>query len=136
MLDEVELLVAGRGPEVVADDLQALPFLLAFLVDDRDARLLAERGIGQHHVVSGRLGRCRRLSLVSTVDRALGAVGADPVEQQVHRAEAGHAVDDLDTLEGVELQVLLLVLVQAGVVRSTMKSWAASRNPPVPQAGS
>ena len=66
VLDEVELLVAGRGPEVVAHDGQVLALLLALLVDDQDARLLAERRIGQHDVEARRRGRRARLSPLST----------------------------------------------------------------------
>ena len=51
MLEEVELFVAGGGPEVVAQNLLALLLLVAVLVDDGDAGLLSEGRIGQHHVV-------------------------------------------------------------------------------------
>ena len=50
MLDEIELLVGCRRPEVIADHGQALVLSLAFAVHDRDRRLLPERRIGEHHV--------------------------------------------------------------------------------------
>ncbi len=81
MLEEIELLVAGRRPEVVADDDQALFAFLAFLVDHRDARLLAERRIGQHHVVSS-----RRLLVQAVGHRDRALVAADAVQVEVHRA--------------------------------------------------
>ncbi|MEJ2630491.1 MAG: hypothetical protein P8011_14860 [Acidihalobacter sp.] len=43
MLHEVELLVRGGGPEIVALDAVALPADLALLADDGRAALLAER---------------------------------------------------------------------------------------------
>ena len=55
VLQKVELLVAGRSPEVVAHVGQGLFAFVPFLVDYGDARLLAERRIGQHHVVSHQL---------------------------------------------------------------------------------
>ena len=50
VLDEVELLVAGGGPEVVAHDGLRLALGLALFGDEGDAALLAEGRIGQHHV--------------------------------------------------------------------------------------
>ena len=50
MLNEVELLVAGRRPEVVADNNQRLALFVAIFANHGDARLFAERRIGQHHV--------------------------------------------------------------------------------------
>jgi hypothetical protein len=54
VLDEVELLVGGAGPEVVALVEDGLAVGLALVGDDHDARLLAERRVGQHHLVAGR----------------------------------------------------------------------------------
>ena len=54
VLEEVELLVAGGGPEVVAQNLLALLHLIAILVDDGDAGLFAEWRVGEHHVVVDR----------------------------------------------------------------------------------
>lgn len=48
VLNEVELLVAGGGPEVVALDDVLLGGGPAVLADDHRAALLAERRIGQH----------------------------------------------------------------------------------------
>ena len=65
---------------------------LALLVDDGDAALLAERRVGQHHVeaLAGLAAQARprlRPGLVC-------AVAADAVQEQVHGAEPGDAVDD------------------------------------------
>jgi hypothetical protein len=54
VLEEVELFVAGGGPEVIAQNLLAFLHLVAILVDDRDAGLLAEWWVRKHHVVVGR----------------------------------------------------------------------------------
>ena len=59
MLEEIELLVAGAGPEIVAVDDERLFGRLAPLVDDGDAALLAERRIGQNDLVFAMLsGQC------------------------------------------------------------------------------
>ena len=50
VLDEVELLVAGRRPEVLPDDGQRLALLLAIGADDEDARLASEGRVGQDEV--------------------------------------------------------------------------------------
>ena len=57
VLQEIELFVARRGPEIVSVIGQSLFGLFAFFVDDGDARFLAEGGIRQHNVVI--LGRRR-----------------------------------------------------------------------------
>jgi hypothetical protein len=57
------------------------------------------------------------------------------VQQQVHRREAGCAVDELVAADEVVLQLGAL----GGVIDSApcaAYSWATRRKPPVPQAGS
>ena len=49
MLDEIELLVAGGGPEVVADDVLGFAPHFALVGDEGDAALLAEGWIGEDH---------------------------------------------------------------------------------------
>jgi hypothetical protein len=49
MLKEVQLLVLGGRPEVLALVAGVLLLQLAGLVDDGDGALLAERRVGQHH---------------------------------------------------------------------------------------
>ena len=51
VLQEVQLLVAGRCPKVVPIDDQRLAQLIARIVDNRHAALLAERRVGQDDVV-------------------------------------------------------------------------------------
>ena len=51
VLEEVELLVARRRPEIIAVDDQAFLLLITGIVDDGHAALLAERRIGQHDLV-------------------------------------------------------------------------------------
>ena len=60
VLEEVELLVARARPEVVAVDDERFLRVLARLVDDGDAALLAERRIGQDDVVFAMLRRRAR----------------------------------------------------------------------------
>src|SRR5215471_17085427 len=52
MLDEVQLLVARGGPEIVPDHRQRLSLGFAPGVDHEHARLLAKRLVRQHHVVA------------------------------------------------------------------------------------
>ena len=65
--------------------------------------------VGAGLVAQGVVGLDGRLALV--------VVGADAVEEEVHRAEAADAVDQLDAAEGVVAQVLLLVPVEVVVAR-------------------
>ena len=50
VLDEVELLVRGGRPEVVAHDHQVLARDLALVADERHRRLAPERWVRQHHL--------------------------------------------------------------------------------------
>jgi hypothetical protein len=114
VLDEVELLVRRRGPEVVADDHEVLALALALGVHDGHGRLLPERRVREDHVVA-----VAGIALERVVhrDRAVGVLGPDAVKEQVHHAEAGGVVDDLGAAERIEAKVLLLIGVQVGVVR-------------------
>ena len=111
MLKEVELLVAGGGPEVVAQNFLPLLHLVAVLVDNRDAGLLAEGRIGEHHVVIHRwLG-----------GEAVLAGGdvlfiAEAVQEQVHGAETSGRRYELDRIERLGLQVTYLVTIQPVVL--------------------
>ena len=51
MLHEVELLVAGLRPKVLADDDGVVFLRVASFVDEQHALALAERRIGQNHRV-------------------------------------------------------------------------------------
>ena len=110
VLEKVELLVAGRRPEVVAVDRQAFLLRLAFLVDDGHAALLAERRIGHHHLVIFAAVAAER---VANFDGHLvRAVRADAVQQHIHAAQPCHAVDQLDAVESFRRQSLFLLTVQ------------------------
>ena len=116
VLDEVELLVRGRGPEVRAVVGEGLAVGLALLVDHGDRRLLAERRIGDDDV-----GVQLRLVAQGVVDLdrrpvVVGAVRADAVEEEVHAAEAGDVGHQLDAAQRLEAQVPLLVAVELEVV--------------------
>src|SRR5437868_9635496 len=50
MLDKVQLLVAGAGPEVDAHDHAGLALLVSLLVHKGDAALAPKRWIGQHDI--------------------------------------------------------------------------------------
>ena len=61
---------------------------------------------------------------------------ADAVQQQVHRGEPGGAVDELGAADEPVAQVVTLVGVEVLRAVGRERSCAASRKPPVPQAGS
>ena len=64
-------------------------------------------------------------------------VPADAVQVQVHRAEAGRVGHEFHALDQRLLDVPLLRAVHLGPVAAVSTySCAASRNPPVPHAGS
>ena len=81
VLDEVQLLVAGGGPEVGALDDQALAGRFARGVDEGQAGLASERRIGQHHVEVD-----ARMRAQAVVDDDVGLVAADAVQIEVHHA--------------------------------------------------
>jgi len=113
VLHEVELLVRRRRPEVVSDDHELLALALALGVHDRHRRLLAERRVRQHELEAvARVG----LERVVDADRAVGLLGADAVQEQIHHAEAGCVVDDLPAVQRVEAEGALLVGIEVGVV--------------------
>ena len=94
---------------------ERLLILLAPFVDDHHARLLAERRVGQDDVEP--LARVAPQAVIGlNRRRRLVPLGADAVQKQVHGAEARDGVDDLNSAQGVELQVLLLGPVEVGVV--------------------
>ncbi len=110
VLYEVELLVGGGGPEVGTVVGDGLFVRFADLVDDSDARLLAEGRIGDDDGVV--FGRRIAQAIVSTNRRfVLAIIRPDAVEEQVHRAEPRDPVYKLNAAQCVVLQVLLLVSV-------------------------
>src|SRR3990172_4638546 len=112
MLDEVELFVGRRGPEVLALDDIGLPGYLAVLGNDGGAALLAEGRIGQYNIepVSGVGGK-----RVRNDDRKV-LIGPDAVKHQVHGAEPGRALDQLPALEGRAFELALLVSAHVRIV--------------------
>src|SRR5512143_383712 len=112
MLDEVELLVRCRGPEVLALDNIGLPGYLSVLGNDGGAALLAEGRIGQHDIepVSGVGGKRVRYYDGKVL------VGPDAVEHQVHGAEPGRALDQFPALEGRAFELALFVGAHVWIV--------------------
>ena len=94
VLQEVELLVRGGDEEVGAVVVLALAVDLAVVADDPVALLLAERRIGEDHVVALAAGAEQRvLGLDDRVD------AGDAVEIEVHRRQAHHLRHDVDAGE-------------------------------------
>ena len=56
VLHEIELLIAGGGPEIFAEDDLVVLLRVALLVDEKQALLLAERRIGKDHGICARQG--------------------------------------------------------------------------------
>ena len=126
VLEKVELLVARRGPEVVPVDDERFLRLLARLVDDGDAALFAEGRIGQHHLVFAVLAGQRVLGRDGQIFLQFAA---DAVEEQIHGAEAGDAIDQLETEEGAVLEPLLLHLVELVVMDEVIVGREAGTHP-------
>ena len=112
VLHEVELLVRGSGPEVVALDAIALLADPALLAHDGGTALLAEGRIGQDHVeaVAG-IGGQR----IAHHD-GLEVLAADAVQQHVHRAQPRRGLHQLPALERLFLERPALVLGEVRVV--------------------
>jgi len=115
VLQEVELLVAGRRPEIVAVDDQRFALLVAGVVDDSDAAFLAEGRVGEHHLV---LAVLAGQGIPATDDWQVGGrFSTDAVEEQIHRAEARHAIDQFDAQERAAFQPPLLLAIQRVMFR-------------------
>ncbi len=97
VLDEVELLVGGRDPEVLPVVGDVIPSGAPVIGDHGDGRFLAERRIRQDHarVQPGRPGK-----RVGHLDRGRPVRLADAVQQHVHRGEPGRAVDEFGAGDG------------------------------------
>ena len=110
MLEEVQLLVLGRCPEVGPLVRLVLFLQVALFVHDGDGRFLPERRIGQEQAhpiaVSGRAGE-------AVLARDDGArVGVDAMEHQVHDAKPGGVRDEFPASHEAPLQVLLFIGVE------------------------
>src|SRR5436190_19392996 len=114
VLNEVELLVAGRRDEVIAIADQRLLRRLAGLIHDRDAALLADRRIGEDEVVLSVLLRQR---IFRHYGKFVVGVAADAMQQEVHGAEPRDTVDQFDAVERAVLEALLLRLIELVVLR-------------------
>src|SRR5437588_7900762 len=128
MLEEIELFVAGAGPEIVAIDDKRFLGRFARLVDDGHAALLAERRIGQHQVVFAVLpGQCvfhqhwnfalqsgTAILAVSSFSDRLEACPTlpDAMQQEIHAAEPADAVDQLNAYKRAALQPPLLCEIE------------------------
>ena len=121
-------LLRRRRPEVRPVVGDGLLVGLALVVDDGDATTSCR--------TAGSSARRRRVSTARSAAQSsvlIGGfrrvvVGADAVQEQVHRAEARDAVDQLDAAQGVVAEVLLLVLVELVVLlRGSRAPRAGSR---------
>lgn len=107
VLDKVQLLVGGGGPEVLPLDDVLLHVDLAVLADDGGGALLAEGRVGEDQVEPlPRIG-CQG---IGNGERQL--LAANAVEHQVHGAEARRIVHQLPPAQGLAVQELLLLPVQ------------------------
>ena len=108
MLDEVELLVAGGGPEVFADDDLLVALRVTFLVHEQEALLLAEGRIGEDHRVL--VAPRRRQAVVPGVDDDL--VASNAVEMGIHRTHAPDLGGQLHTFDQIGLQPSQLIPIE------------------------
>src|SRR5439155_21618766 len=115
MLEKVELLVAGRRPEVVAVNRQALLLRLALLINNRYAALLPEWRIGHHHFIIFAALAAER---ITNLDRHLvRSVRADAVQQHVHAAQPRHTVYQFYAVQRFSRQSLFLLAVELVTAR-------------------
>ncbi len=119
---------ARARPEIVAVDDERFFGRLARFVNDSDAALLAERRIGQDHVVfavfSGQrvlhqngnivFQRSAAVSAVAPFSRRRDACAtlSDAVQKEVHATKPGHTVDQLDAEQRPALKPFLLGTVE------------------------
>lgn len=107
MLEEIELFVAGGGPEIVAQNFPALLHLVATLIDNGDAGFLAEWRVGEHHIViDGWLGG---EAVFSGGDVLLVA---EAMQEQVHGAQARGGRHQFDRIERLGLQMAHLIAIK------------------------
>ncbi len=121
---------------LAVDDERFLRGLVRF-VDDGDAALFPERRIGQDNEAFAVLRGLRVLRHYRQTGFQAPPSGSDwlsAVQEQVHRAEARHAVHQLDTEEGAALELLLLRPVELIMLRDVIMR--REQEPAVPQAGS
>ena len=116
VLEEVELLVLGGGPEVLTLVGVGLRLQFALLVHDPDAALLPERRVAEHHrkAVVGIV----RQAVHSRPDRRL--VRGDPVQVEVHDAEPDGCGHDLPAVYEARPKVGLPVRVERGGSRLSL----------------
>ena len=130
VLEEVELLVRGGGPEVVALVFLLLGADLAVFANDGVAAFLAEGRVGQNHVKLPAAGLGQGVGAVHRRIVGVGG-GADAVQVKVHGAEADHAGDDVGAAQRRRLEVLHLrfaelVVLGDVVVRSQQEAAGAA----------
>src|SRR5690348_2814887 len=108
MLEEIELLVARAGPEVITDHLVGLTLLAAFLIHIGNTALASERRIGQYQVEA--------LARVATqaIGHMHGAAGpllvaADAMQKEIHQAEPRRVINNLPAVQRVIAEKSLLV---------------------------
>src|SRR5689334_15817105 len=118
VLDKVELLVAGAGPEIVAHDDAGLALLASLFVDEGDTAFAAKRRIGEHHI---EVFAWVPTQAVGHANRTLATfVTTDAVQEEVHDTETGGVVNDLPTVQGVVFQEAFLIAIQVGVAHNVV----------------
>ena len=110
VLEEVELLVACAGPEVIAVDREGVLRLLSIGSDDRNTAFFPKGRIGKNHVVFPMLPGKR----IFRRDREIGRIGiaSDTVEEEIHGAKPGDTIDQFKPEERAITQALLLCSVE------------------------
>ena len=108
VLKEVELFVLRRRPEILPLVRSVLFFEIAFLIDDRDAALLSERRIGQHHAEP--FARIGSETVETRRDRA--RIGVDAVQVEIHDAQPCGRRNQLPSAHELLAQMFLLVRIE------------------------
>ena len=114
----VRLALARARPEIVAMNDKRLFLFVADLVNGRDAALLSERRIRQHHLVFTVFAGER----VLYYHRDVCCIAADTVKDEIHTTESRDAIDQLDAAKLLGVQIGELFLIQLVVIANEIVS--------------
>ena len=100
VLNEIELLVGGRRPEVLPVIGQVVRLFLAFIVGEAHGAFFAERRIGEDIIEALRWTAHKR---VVRRDQHVAVDLADVMQEHIHQAQAARVGDDFVAVEGLVL---------------------------------
>ena len=110
VLDEIELLVAAGGPEILTVIYEVFFLLFAFLIGEGEGGFFAEGRIGENviHAIAG-IGEQR----IAVGDRNAAVDIPDVVQVQIHQAQLEGRRHQLISVEGPVFQEFLLLPIES-----------------------